>query len=313
LVALNELSRASFRGVGFLVPDDDVEEGPNSIRHEYPDRRSQYIEDNGGFAPQFQVKAILKGPGVVGKLNALRNALNARGPGTLRHPYYGSRRCSVMGPYKVHRSDGESGPIRLDITFAETAEAMFASGLGAIAAQVPGLAGVAGAAIAAALAGGWQTGLSALSNGVLSQAVGSAFGGYAAAFPGAAGVVALAGNIVGDAGTLIGAPAELAGCFEKMSGLVFGSSLSDATICDGFGRMASVFGGDLAAARAGLEAAFTPDLAGRFGNLTALASAGRGFALLGMAEACAGKSYVTADAVASDVRRLAGLKEELAA
>lgn len=137
---LRDLSPASFRGVAFLCPKDTAEEGRNSIKHSYPDASHRYVEDNGLIPPEFKLTAILHGADLPAKVRSLRGALNTPGPGTLRHPYYGSHLCAVIGPYHVSRSDDDSGVVTFEITFAVTGAAIFPGLVGAIPAVVTGLA-----------------------------------------------------------------------------------------------------------------------------------------------------------------------------
>lgn len=141
MVALANLQPASFRGARFLCPKDNAQEGRNSIEHKYPDSNRRYVEDNGYCPPEFSLTAVLHGPNVLGQFKSLQGALNRKGPGTLRHPYYGSQLCAVKGPWKVTREDTDAGVLTLDITFLVTSNAIFPAILAAIPAVVSSLAG----------------------------------------------------------------------------------------------------------------------------------------------------------------------------
>lgn len=137
---LHNLQPASFRGAPFLVPSDDAEEGRNSIWHEYPDASHRYIEDNGKIPPCFHIRAVLHGDNLPGKLSRLRSALNRPGPGVLKHPYYGTQFVSVDQTYRVKREDRQAGVIELDIKFAVTGPPALPGLVSGIAALVTGLA-----------------------------------------------------------------------------------------------------------------------------------------------------------------------------
>lgn len=136
----SDLQAASFRGARFLVPRDESEEGRNAVCHEYPDASFRYVEDNGYIPPRFTLPAVLHGPDLGSKLQRLRSALNAPGPGVLKHPHYGTQFVQVDGTYKVSRDDRSAGTIELEIKFAVTGAPVLPGLLSGIAAVVTGLA-----------------------------------------------------------------------------------------------------------------------------------------------------------------------------
>lgn len=182
---LADLQPASFRGVRFLVPKDTWEEGRNSIKHKYPDASFQYVEDNGLIPPEFKVTAILHGANLPGQLKALRSALTRPGPGTLRHPYFGSQFVMVMGPYRGERQDSDSGVITLEISFAVTGPPIFPGAVSGIAAVVSGLASGAVASMFQAFSAAYgysDGGASTATRTALSDGIGAIAGALAEAF-----------------------------------------------------------------------------------------------------------------------------------
>lgn len=143
---LADLVPASFRGARFLVPKDTFEDGRNTIEHTYPDSNLHYMEDNGKHPEEFAVTAILHGRDLPAKLRRLKRALNTPGPGTLKHPYFGSKFVTVCGPYKGERSDANSGVITLEIKFKVTGPPL-TSVVSGISAVVSSLAGTAVSAL----------------------------------------------------------------------------------------------------------------------------------------------------------------------
>lgn len=139
---LSDLQPASFRGASFLVPKDSFEDGRNTIDHLYPDSSMHYMEDNGKHPEEFSVTAILHGPNLPAKLRRLKSALNTPGPGTLKHPYFGSRFVAVCGPYKGERADSNAGVITLEIKFKVTGPPL-TSLISGVSAVVSSLAGSA--------------------------------------------------------------------------------------------------------------------------------------------------------------------------
>jgi prophage DNA circulation protein len=153
--ALDDLRPASFRGVRFLVPSGSIEEGRQAIVHNYPGSSSQYVEDNGFIPAKFKQEIIVSGPNAVGKLNALRSALNAVGPGTLIHPIDGAVFVQVDGKFTVKWADTELGVYKLDVTFATTGGAVFPGVVTGIASSVISLAGQASASVCNGLGAAW--------------------------------------------------------------------------------------------------------------------------------------------------------------
>lgn len=135
---LHQLQRASFRGVPFLVPDDKLDEGRHVVMHEYPDSNQRYAEDNGRDTPIFNVSAIVAEPGLPGKLSALRRALAAEGPGTLKHPWAGSQFVQV-DKVSIKRSDKNGGYVELEIKFVTTGPPQFPGLISSIPAAVSAL------------------------------------------------------------------------------------------------------------------------------------------------------------------------------
>ncbi len=136
----SDLQPASFRGVRFLVPQDDAEEGRNSIRHATPDSSFHYLEDNGRHPPEFKINAILHGPNLPGQWAALRAALTRPGPGMLKHPWYGSQYVMVDGKFRVRRDDRDAGTLEIDIPFAVTGPPSLPGSVTGVAAYVTGIA-----------------------------------------------------------------------------------------------------------------------------------------------------------------------------
>jgi prophage DNA circulation protein len=133
---IDMLQAASFRGARFLVPHDKATAGRKTIEHNYPDSSRRYLEDNGREVPNFTLTMILHGPSIQRDWAALHNALTQPGPGTLKHPWWGTRRVSVMGRYTVKRDDKNAGWIEVECEFGEGTSAAFPARMTAIPAMV---------------------------------------------------------------------------------------------------------------------------------------------------------------------------------
>ena len=169
---LDDLRPASFRGAPFLCPRDEVEEGPNNIRHLYPASKIQYIEPNGQYAPEFKMTCVIHGNDWLSKFSRLRTALNKVGPGTLRHPTYGSQICSVKGPWRVARRDDDLGVLELDVTFWAASPAVYPGLVSGIAATISTLSGSAIASIFSAFEAEFRAPTSTFSQQYLSTLMG---------------------------------------------------------------------------------------------------------------------------------------------
>ena len=116
------LRPASFRGVPFDAFEEHSEAGGRRlVRHEFPLRDTPYAEDLGRKAGQWQVEAFIlrnRWADYEAARDALRDALNAAGPGTLIHPWLGQMSVAVDG-YTLRESTREGGYCKFSITFVE--------------------------------------------------------------------------------------------------------------------------------------------------------------------------------------------------
>ncbi|MCB2199649.1 DNA circularization N-terminal domain-containing protein [bacterium] len=100
------LEKASFRGVEFHVSLTEDRHGRRLRSHDIPGRDDATHEDLGRSTGRFQVEAFLIGPTVLADRHRLQQALEAEGPGRLKHPFYGSLDVLVDGEARfTTRSD----------------------------------------------------------------------------------------------------------------------------------------------------------------------------------------------------------------
>ena len=83
------LQDASFKGVRFDVVSIEESDGKALVEHAVPFTDGTVLEDMGTTGRQVQVSAVFWGKGYHGRLNALLEALMARGAGVLVHPVWG--------------------------------------------------------------------------------------------------------------------------------------------------------------------------------------------------------------------------------
>lgn len=114
----DKLQKAKFRDAAFFVDSADTGIGRRTVVHEYPLRDDPYAEDMGRKAKEFSVECYVLGTDYMVARDALIAALDAAGPGTLIHPYYGARRV-VATSARVKESTNEGGMARFSVTFTE--------------------------------------------------------------------------------------------------------------------------------------------------------------------------------------------------
>lgn len=165
-----QLQYASFKGVRFLTPEDDVSGGRNNIQHLYPDKKTHYMEDNGCKPVCFQINATLAGIDVKDQFLALRAVLEAPGPGTLLHPWLGAK-FVVLDEYNVSRSQGDAGVLSISLKFTETGAPAFPALSIGVGSVISGLTAASLTAMIEAFKSKYEPLNSATSVSRISQAV----------------------------------------------------------------------------------------------------------------------------------------------
>lgn len=121
-----KLRPASFRDVPFQVESDDLSAGRRVQIFEYPQRDKPFAEDLGRAAREINITGYVVGADYMAGRDALLAALEAPGPGTLVHPWYGSLQV-VAKPARVTHSRDEGGMCRFSLVFIEAGELQFPS------------------------------------------------------------------------------------------------------------------------------------------------------------------------------------------
>lgn len=117
----DQLRPASFRGVAFQVESHDRDLGRRVEVHEYPFRDRAYPEDLGKRVARHQLTGFVIGPDYLAARDALVEALNAEGPGSLVHPYLGTLRV-VVAEARQSESADEGGMAVFSMTFIESGD-----------------------------------------------------------------------------------------------------------------------------------------------------------------------------------------------
>lgn len=113
------LGPASFRRVEFFVSTNERVGGRRGQTHEYPFRDEPFREDTGRKARGFSVEGYVIGSNYFPERDALIAALESKGVGELRHPYFGTRRVAVES-FRVRESADRGGMATFSIEFVET-------------------------------------------------------------------------------------------------------------------------------------------------------------------------------------------------
>lgn len=120
----DQLRPASFRDVPFQVEADDMTAGRRVQVFEYPQRDKPFTEDLGRAAREINITAYVIGPDYLSARDALLQAIESPGPGTLVHPWYGTLQV-VARPGRVTHSQQEGGMCRFSLVFVESGELEF--------------------------------------------------------------------------------------------------------------------------------------------------------------------------------------------
>lgn len=113
----------SFRGVAFFIESSDYSGGRLGETHVFPfkEREPAYREDLGLAEQSFPVQGYLLGANVEVEKRALRDALNAAGPGELVHAYWGKMTASVIS-FTLSEKAAEGRFVRISVEFVQSSE-----------------------------------------------------------------------------------------------------------------------------------------------------------------------------------------------
>lgn len=102
---IQQLRRASFRGLLFELPAEGNKFGRSVITDEYPGRDTPSHEDMGNGVESFTVTARIGGDDFLRRSEDFKAALLQAGPGTLIHPYYGEIQVIVKNAQRGYTQD----------------------------------------------------------------------------------------------------------------------------------------------------------------------------------------------------------------
>lgn len=112
------LQKGQFRGVPFLTQEHEAQGGRRLVQNEYPLRDEPYAEDLGRRAREFSIEMYVLGADYMAARDKLIEAFEKSGPGTLLHPYLGTRQVAVR-EYRLRESSRDGGMATFSVTFVE--------------------------------------------------------------------------------------------------------------------------------------------------------------------------------------------------
>ena len=121
----DQLFPASFRGVPFDVRTSDVQVGRRVQAFEYPQRDKPFIEDLGRSARLVEVEAVIVGSDFIPRMNRLIAAMEAKGAGTLVHPFLGEMTVTPQSTTRVSYDTNGLGVATATLSFIESGEYEF--------------------------------------------------------------------------------------------------------------------------------------------------------------------------------------------
>src|SRR4051812_41603019 len=99
----DRLHRASWRGVPFAMETGQARYGRRKVRHDYPNRDTVWLEDQGVLPREFRLRgflvsnsAIYGGGDVITQIARMASAGEAKGPGSLVHPTRGRMTVDLL-------------------------------------------------------------------------------------------------------------------------------------------------------------------------------------------------------------------------
>ena len=120
------LQQASFRGATFKVESHDSQFGRRTVTHEYPQRDKPYVEDLGRATRKIKIEGYVVGTNYQRERDALIEACEKGGPGTLVHPYLGTMTVSCEG-LTIRESRDEGGMATVSMSLVESGDIAFPS------------------------------------------------------------------------------------------------------------------------------------------------------------------------------------------
>jgi prophage DNA circulation protein len=117
----DQMRPGSFRGAAFAIRLGDGEGGRRGEHHEFPGRDTPWFEDLGRAARRWTIEAIVIGRDYMADRDALIVACDAKGAGSLVHPFLGTF-DAVCQSYRFSETTAEGGMATFTLDFVEPGE-----------------------------------------------------------------------------------------------------------------------------------------------------------------------------------------------
>ena len=215
-----------YRNAVFYTERSGRQGGRRLALHEYPGRDIPFAEDLGRRARRFELELFVLGDDYMILRDKLLAALEAKGPATLQHPYYGACQASVE-QYRITESTANGGLATCSVTFIETGRATYPTARADTQARVQARANEAEARAEAAFAESFSVDkqpafVAEAATDILtrlSEALGTIKDGFPRIPAEAGDYLNRLNTLSAEAASLIQKPASLAG---RINGLVSG-------------------------------------------------------------------------------------------
>lgn len=142
-----EIRPATFRGIAFFIARSEGAFGQRGVPHEFPNRDIPYFETLGRKARRFTVTGYVIGSDYTRQKDRMLKACQARNPGELVHPYYGTQQV-VCESLNVIEAPRDGGRANFQFVFVEAGELRFPvrseNALGSLKTQSDALSDAAG-------------------------------------------------------------------------------------------------------------------------------------------------------------------------
>jgi len=116
-IPLHGLYAASYRGVGFFVPDTSSEVGRRISSHYFPGLDFSAYDDQGLYAEKISIEGFYVGDDYILRGQALQRAFETPGIGTLVHPWIGAIDVILPEPATITWSSKELRVVRFSAKF----------------------------------------------------------------------------------------------------------------------------------------------------------------------------------------------------
>lgn len=116
-IPLPGLIPASFRGIGFFMPDTSSEVGRRVAAHHFPGVDFSAYDDHGLHPENISVEGFYVGSDYIARGRLLKQAFEIAGPATLMHPWWGVINVILTEPAEISFSANELRVVRFSANF----------------------------------------------------------------------------------------------------------------------------------------------------------------------------------------------------